>query len=138
MLVAELSSAKDAKLHSIVRSLEVAGSDHALRAAARVLAGGDPVHAGALCRLKTFRRARPAEEITTAFASKIPEVQAAALRAAPLSPDGHAEKIVSAGLSHADTAVRYAAVESGLSLRIQGAKETAITMAGQRDPAAGR
>jgi uncharacterized protein (TIGR02270 family) len=137
-LVAELNSAKDAKLHAIVRSLEVAGSDHALRAAARVLAGGDPVHAGALCRLKTFRRAQPAEEITAAFASKIPKVQAEALRAAPLSPDGHAEKIVSAGLSHADAAVRYAAVESGLSLRVNGAKETAITMAGQRDPAAGR
>jgi len=137
-LVAELGTAKDARLRAIVRSLEVAGSDHALRAAARLLANGDPVHAGALCRLKVFRRARPAEEITAAFASNVPDLQAEALHAARLSTDGKADKIVSAGLSHADAAVRYAAVESGLSLRINGAKETAITMAGQRHPAAGR
>ncbi len=138
VLVAELSAAKDAKLHAIVRSLEVAGSDHALRAAARLLSNGDPVHAGALCRLKTFRRARPAEEMAAAFASKIPDVQAEAFRAARLSTDGKVDKIVSTGLSHPDAAVRYAAVESGLSLRINGAKETAITMAGQRDAAGGR
>ena len=137
-LVAELSTAKDGKLRAIVRSLEVAGSDHALRAAARSLSNGDPLHAGALCRLKTFRRARPAEEMAAAFASNIPSVQAEALGSARLSTDDKGAKIVSTGLNHANATVRYAAVESGLSLRINGAKETAITMAGQRDPVGGR
>ena len=137
-LVAESSTAKDAKLRAIVRSLEVAGSDHALRAAAHLFSTGDPVHAGALCRLKTFRRAQPGEEMTTAFTSNMPDVQVEALRAARLATDGKADKFVSAGLSHADPAVRYAAVESGLRLRINGAKETAITMAGQRDPVGAR
>jgi uncharacterized protein (TIGR02270 family) len=137
-LIAELGTAKDAKLRAIVRSLEVAGSDHALRAAARLLSNGDPAHAGALCRLKAFRRARPAEEMTAAFASKLPEVQAEALGVARLSTDGKADKIVAAGLSHADAAVRYAAVETGLNLRINGAKEMAIIMAGQRDPVGAR
>jgi uncharacterized protein (TIGR02270 family) len=137
-LVSELRAAKDDNLRAIVRSLEVAGSDHALRAAARSLSNGDPLHAGALCRLKTFRRARPAEEMTAAFASDIPAVQADAVRSARLSADDTAAKIVSTALNHADAAVRYAAVESGLSLRINGAKEMAITMAGKRDPVGGR
>jgi uncharacterized protein (TIGR02270 family) len=137
-LLAELGTAKDAKLRAIVRSLEVAGSDHALRAAARLFSTGDPVHAGALCRLKTFRRAMPAAEVTAAFASNILDAQVEALRAARLAKEGTADKYVSAGLRHADSAVRYEAVETALSLRISGARETAITMAGQRNPAGGR
>jgi uncharacterized protein (TIGR02270 family) len=137
-LVASLQVAKDAKLLAIVRSLEVAGSDQALRAAARAFSNGDPDYAGALCRLKAFRRATPADEMTAAFGSDIPEAQVAALHAARLAKEGTPEKHVLAGLRHANPAVRYAAIETGLSLRIADAKKTAIHMAGQRDPVGGR
>lgn len=137
-LVAELTAATDAKRLAIVRSLEVAGSDASLRAAARVFSGGDPVHAGALCRLKAFRRAAPAQEMTTALAAGSAEVRVEALRLAWLAKDGSADTHIIAALRHEDGGVRYAAIESGLTVRTPGAWEAAIHMAAQRDRVGGR
>ncbi len=98
----------------------------------------DPSRAGALCRLKSFRRVAPGEELATAFtvehsrrAGRRHACGTARRRRTPpnngLPPD----------CSSDDAAVRYAAVESGLCLRIDQAWKTATQMAGQRTSAAG-
>ena len=100
----------------MLRGLELLGSDQALRAAASVLTAPGPARAGALCRLKLFRRVAPGEEMATAFKSNVPDVQIDALRAARLVPP---ESLEPSGLpqdcSSDNADVRYAAVESGLS-----------------------
>src|SRR5882724_6921993 len=111
-LLGEMMNIADAeKLRSIVRGLELLGSNQGLRAAASVLAERGPAGAGALCRLKAFRRVAPGDELVSAFKSNIPEIQAAAVRAAIHVPALHAEEFITAALGMGDPGVRYAAAE---------------------------
>jgi uncharacterized protein (TIGR02270 family) len=103
-----------------------------------VLAAPEPTLAGALCRLKLFRRVAPGDELATAFTSKVADVQVDAVRAARLAPAESAARWISAGLSSDHADVRYAAVESGLCLRIDRTWETTTQLATQRGPVAGR
>jgi uncharacterized protein (TIGR02270 family) len=137
-IVAALKVAEGKRLDAMLRGLELLGSDQVLRAAAPVLAAPEPTQAGALCRLKLFRRVAPGDELATAFTSKVADVQVDAVRAARLAPAESADRWISAGLSSDNADVRYAAVESGLCLRIDHTWETATQLATQRDPAAGR
>jgi uncharacterized protein (TIGR02270 family) len=136
-VAAALRAAEGQRLAAMLRGLELLGSDQALRAAASVLAEPGPARAGALCRLKFFRRVAPGDELATAFESNVAEVQVEAVRAAQLlSPDSSKQWITSA-LNSDHAAVRYNAVESGLYLRIDEAWKTATQMASLRVPAAG-
>jgi uncharacterized protein (TIGR02270 family) len=137
-IAAALKTAEGKKLDAMLRGLELMGSDQALRASASVLAAPGPSRAGALCRLKLFRRVRPGEELATAFRSNVPDVQVDAIRAARLVPPDAAGQWIAAGLTSDNEDVRYAAVESGLSLRIDEAWKTATQMATQHTPAAAR
>jgi uncharacterized protein (TIGR02270 family) len=137
-IAAALKGAEGKRLDAILRGLELLGSDQALRASASVLTAPGPSRAGALCRLKLFRRVAPGEEMATAFRSKVPDVQVDALRAVRLLPPESAEQWIVAGLNSEDADVRYTAVESGLALRIEQAWKTATQMAAQHTPAAGR
>jgi uncharacterized protein (TIGR02270 family) len=121
----------------MIRGLELLGSDQALRAAAAVLGSSDPVLASALCRLKMFRRVVPRDELAGAFSSKMPAAQIEALRAARLITSGAADEWIASALQGEDAAVRYAAVESGVCLRMAHAWDAAMRFAGQRDPQAG-
>jgi uncharacterized protein (TIGR02270 family) len=136
-LGAALHEANGDTLNAIVRALELAGSDPALRAAASIFSSPGPHRAAALCRLKAFRRAAPGEEVASAFASNIAFAQVEALRAARLAPPDVAEKWIAAGLQQEDAGVRYAAVETGLCLRSAAAWDMTVRLAGQRSPAAG-
>jgi uncharacterized protein (TIGR02270 family) len=133
-----LKAAEGKRLDAILRGLELLGSDQALRASASVLTAPAPSRAGALCRLKLFRRVAPGEEVATAFTSNVPDVQVDALRAARLLPPESAGRWIVAGLSSDDADVRYAAVESGVALRIDQAWKTVTQMAAEHTPAAGR
>jgi uncharacterized protein (TIGR02270 family) len=132
-----LRDAKGAKLDAMIRGLELLGSDQALRASAAVLGSSDPVLASALCRLKTFRRVVPRDELAGAFSSKMPAAQIEALRAARLITSGAADEWIASALQGEDADVRYAAVESGVCLRMAHAWDAAMRFAGQRDPQAG-
>jgi uncharacterized protein (TIGR02270 family) len=107
--------ADDETLGAMMRGLELLGSPQALRAAASALAARGPAHAGALCRLKAFRRAALGDEVVTAFTSNVPDAQVDAARAALHGPSGHAEEWIAAGLGSDDGRVRAAAIESGMS-----------------------
>lgn len=134
------SALKDAKadpMHAILRGLELLGSDHALRAAASVLGDGDAIRAAALCRLKTFRRVAPAEELRAAFTSNNPAAQVHAIRAARLITSGATDEWIASAMHSEDAAVRYAGVESGVCLRMAHAWEAVTRFAAQRDPQAG-
>ena len=134
---AALAVAEGDKLRAVVRGLELLGSDHALRAAASVLASREPAQAGALCRLKAFRRVAPRHEMMTAFKSSIPEAQVDAVRAAMYAQSPHAEELISAALCSGDASVRAAAVEIGVCRGSDDAWETATRLAHQLDADAG-
>jgi uncharacterized protein (TIGR02270 family) len=130
MVVAALNGADGRTLRALARGLELVGSNQALRAAATALIA-TPVGAGALCRLKAFRRVVPGDEVIVAFQSGMPEAQVEAMRAARLASSGSSEKWIAAGLdsSHAD--VRYAAVESGRYLGIERSRKAATHTASE-------
>jgi uncharacterized protein (TIGR02270 family) len=133
-----LKAAEGKRLDAMLRGLELLGSDQALRASASVLTAPGPTRAGALCRLKLFRRVAPGEEMATAFGSNVPDVQVDALRAARLVPPDSSGQWIAAGLNSDNEDVQYAAVESGLSLRIDQAWQTATQLAMQHKPVAAR
>ena len=136
-VTAVLREAKGEKLRAMVRALELLGSDQALRAAASVFASRDPDRAAALCRMKAFRRVTPGDELATAFTSGVPDAQVEAIRAARLVTSGTANEWILAALQGDDAAVRYAAVESALCMRIDQAWATAARLARQGSPDAG-
>ena len=137
-IAAALKIAQGTRLDAILRGLELLGSDQALRASASVLTAPEPARAGALCRLKLFRRVAPGNELATAFRSNVADVQVNAIRAARLVPPESAGQWIDAGLNSDNADVQYAAVESGLALRIDEAWTTATQMATQHTPAAAR
>ena len=104
-LVAELNVAKDAKLRAIVRSLEVANSDQTLRQPL-VCSPMEIRRTPARCVSSRHSAGTAGGEVTAAFASNISDAQVEALRAARLAREGTADKYVSAGLRHADPAIR--------------------------------
>ena len=137
ILAAALTAAKGDKLSAMLRGLELAGSDQALRAAASALRSPDPILAAALCRLKAFRRVAPGDELATASSSKNHAAQRDAIRAARLVTSGAADEWIASALQSEGAEVRYAAVESGVCLRMAHAWDAATRFAGQRDPMAG-
>lgn len=137
-VAAALKTAEGKRLDAILRGLELLGSDQALRASASVLTAPGPARAAALCRLKLFRRVAPGDELATAFQSNVAGLQIDAIRAARLLPPESVGRWITAGLNSDDEAVRYAAVETALALRIEQAWKTASLMATQRTPASAR
>ena len=97
-IAAALKTAEGKRLDAMLRGLELLASDQALRASASVLAAPGPARAGALCRLKLFRRVPPGDELATAFRSNVPDVQVDAIRAARLVPPDAAGQWIAAGL----------------------------------------
>jgi uncharacterized protein (TIGR02270 family) len=136
MVAAALNAANGRTLATLLRALELVGSNQALRAASSVLIE-TPAGAGALCRLKTFLRAPPGDEMTVAFQSGVPEAQTAAMRAARIAAPGVREKWITAGMESEDVNVRYAALESGQCLGMDRARTTATRLASQLDSSAG-
>jgi uncharacterized protein (TIGR02270 family) len=136
-VTAALAEADGDKLRAMVRGLELLGSGETLRASAVVLSRREPVIAGALCRLKAFRRVAPDDEVMTAIKSNDAEAQVEAIRAAVYSESPHAEGWIIAAMSSDKPAVRVAAVESGLTLGIRRAWETAARRARRLDEGAG-
>jgi len=124
-ITAALAVAEGDKLRAIVRGLELLGSDQALRAAASVLSGGEPAQAGALCRVKSFRRVGPRDEAATALKSDLPDAQIHAVRASAYAPSPHAETLIGAALRSRDANVRAAATEVGLCRGVEGAWDAA-------------
>lgn len=137
MLTTALAAADGDRLTAITRAIELAGSDGALRMAATVLAQGPPAFAAALCRLRAFRRSAPGPEIQAALRSGDPAAQADAVRAAAWLPDDVAARIVTAGHQSADTGVRLAAIETGLTRGMPRAWAAAREAAAQQNAAAG-
>jgi uncharacterized protein (TIGR02270 family) len=137
VLTRVLRAAEGKKLDVMLRALELLGSTQALRIAASVLATPEPAHAAAICRLKTFRRVAPGDEMATAFKSNVAKAQVEAIRAARLAPVDSAGPWITAALSSEDPDVKYAAVESALCLRIEHAWKTVTQMASLRVPSAG-
>ncbi len=135
-LAAGLTAAEGDRLGAMVRSLELLGSGHGLRAAASALARRGPVGACALCRLKAHRRAAMGDEVKTAYASGIPEVQAGAVRATRHASPHQFDDMIVAALRSGDAAVQSAAVEAGMCQGVPGAWEAAKRMAQTPDEGA--
>jgi uncharacterized protein (TIGR02270 family) len=132
-----LGAADDERLGAMMRGLELLGSSQALRAAAAALAARGPTHAGALCRLKAFRRAALGDEVVSAFRSNNPTAQVDAARAARHGPSGPAEEWITAALRSDDARVRSAAVESGFARGMAVAWDAARRLAHLGNVAAG-
>ena len=138
VLMDALRDAKGTRLRAIVRALEVLGSDQSLRAAASMLAAAGPDHAGALCRLKAFRRVAPGNEMAVALKGDSPDAQVDAIRAARLIPSaGGDSEWLSAMLLEGAAPVQYAATETGMCLRHPKAWDTAMGLARKNDPDSG-
>ena len=136
-LVAALKDAKGTRLRAIVRALELLGSDQSLRAAASALAAAGPDHAGALCRLKAFRRVAPGEEMAVALTADSADAQVDAIRAARLIPSAVESEALSTMLQGGAAPVQYAAVETALCLRHPRAWDTAVAVVRKNAPGAG-
>ena len=129
VLAAALRVAEGEKLSAMLRGLEVLASDHALRAAASVFATSQPASAGALCRLKSFRRSPGGSEMIAAFRSGDPAIQLDAVRVARHTASHAAERVIAAALRSDDAALTFAAVESGLALGVEEAWFTTTSRA---------
>lgn len=136
-IVEALGAAVGEQLRAMVRGLELLGSSPALRASAAVLAERGPAFAGALCRLKAFRRAALGDEMATAFRSDAPDTQIDAIRATFHLPPGHVDEWILAALRSGDASVRSAAVETGVCRGSKDAWDTAVRLARQADVNAG-
>ena len=133
VLTSTLGAADGMELKAMLRGLELLGSARALRAAAAVLTNREPAFAGALCRLKAFRRVAPGAEILTAIKSQDADAQGDAIRAAVYSDDRDAEAWITAAMNNQNRATRLAAVESGLCRGLARAWETAARRARRLD-----
>lgn len=137
ILASAVGAATGARLSAMVRGIEVADLDSSFAPVTTVLSNGDPERAAALCRLKAFRRASPARELSVAFESKAPELQAAALRAARYAPDETFIRYAASGLKSDSPAVRRAALESGIYRRWPSAWDLALQLTRERSPDSG-
>ena len=134
VLAQVLHSATGDTLQAVVRGIEVAPLDGSFAPITKFLTRNGPEHAAALARLKAFRRAELGAELTTAFESNLPQLQAGALRAARLLPAQYAAAWVDAGLKHDDPAVRLAATQTGLLQHIPNAWAAALASARKPRP----
>lgn len=136
-LAAALNPEQVARFDAALRALEVTGSPEGLRSAAIALRGASPELAGGLCRLKTFRRSAPAEELVLAFKSEQADVRLEAARLArhlPASPA--AEPLVAKALGDSDARIAVAAAESALCLGLPQAWPAIAQRAVKPDAAA--
>lgn len=136
-LTEAIGAAEGDALHAMVRGLELMGSNQALRAAAAALAAGGPTHAGALCRLKAFRRAPLGAEARAAFGAKSVQAQAEAFRAVFYTASGQFDKEIEAGMVSPDAQVRCAAIEAGVSRGMASAQGAAVQLARTSGASAG-
>ena len=124
-------------LRALIRGLERAGSNPALRAAAAALAGGGPAHAAGLCRLKAFRRSAIGAELKTAAGGGAPLAHADALASLFYPASGQFDDVIQSALGNPDDAVRLAAVTAGISRGMAAARDAALRLAREPGPIGG-
>jgi uncharacterized protein (TIGR02270 family) len=132
-----LTRAEGEALAAMIRGLELLGSDHTLRAAARTLAAAGPRGAGALCRLKAFRRAAVGDELLTAFESDDTPARCDAVRAALHGQVERAERVIVSALRDDEPLVRAAAIEAGVAGGIREAWDEATRLARSQEVSSG-
>jgi uncharacterized protein (TIGR02270 family) len=132
-----IAGASGPRLWSMIRGIEVAELDGGFAPVATALASGGPEHAAALCRLRAFRRSPPAQELSAAFESNIPALQAQALRAIEHAPDPSLDEYVKTALGSDNAIVRRAAIECGVRRRLTSAWAEAARLVHERDPGSG-
>jgi uncharacterized protein (TIGR02270 family) len=137
LLASVVKSAAGPRLGALLRGIEVADLDSSFFPVAAALAQAGPEHAAALCRLKAFRRARPGPEAAVAFESKLPALQADALRAAVLGPGPEFLRYIETGIASDDPALRHVAIRCGLRRQLPAAWTTAQALVRERRPDAG-
>lgn len=133
-LTRALVAAEGDALRAMVRGLEVAGSNQALRAAAAALVAAGPLQASGLCRLKAFRRAQIGPELKAALSGDVPGAQAEALASVFYPASGQFDDAIKTGLASSDDDVRRAAVGAGISRGMTAARDSAFRLA--REPGA--
>jgi uncharacterized protein (TIGR02270 family) len=129
-----LFTATGAKLDALLRGIETASIDGTFVPVANKLAQGDAARAGALCRLKAFRRAPVGAELAGPLAAEATPVRAQALRAARFAGDD-ATRLIEQAYSHPDASVSCAAIETGLRRQLPGAWTAARERARAAAPA---
>jgi uncharacterized protein (TIGR02270 family) len=132
-----LAAAEGDTLRAMLRGVELMGTNQTLRAAASALRRRGAVGAAALCRLKAFRRISPTEEMATAFKSDLVDAQRDAVRAAVYSQSRETDVFITAVMRNQNTAVRLAAIETGLMRGLAPAREAMTQLARQLDEEAG-
>jgi uncharacterized protein (TIGR02270 family) len=128
-----LGDAGHVQLDALLRGLELLGTAALLRAAAKVLVERGPRYAGALCRLKAFRRVAAGDEITAAFGSGDLRAQIAALHAASHTPAPHGQTCLINGIQSEQPVVAATAVEHGIASGVREAWEMARARAARLD-----
>lgn len=126
LLTARLRDAGGAVLDALTHGIETATLNGTFATVTAMLAQQSPVHCAALCRIKTFQRAMPGQELVDAFQSDDPQLQAQALHAAAFLPIDYCKQWVEAGLRHAAMPVRIAAMTTGIHRRIATAWQAAV------------
>lgn len=128
LLCDSVRQATGPKLTALMSGFELAALDGGFAPVAAALTQTSPEHRAALCRLKSFRRATLGQELVDAYDSKIPALQAVALRAAAFLSHERTGAWVKAGLEHDDAAVRLAATITGIRHRDNGAWHAATQL----------
>jgi uncharacterized protein (TIGR02270 family) len=124
-----LRSTSGEKLGAMIRGIEVAPLDGSFAPVAKLLGDGSPEHCGGLARLKAFRRAPLAEELTRAYESKQMSLQVQVLKAVAHLPEDYVAAWVTEGMKHENPGVRLAAIESGVRRRVPNAWAAALHLA---------
>jgi uncharacterized protein (TIGR02270 family) len=126
--------ADGASLAAMLRGIETSHLDGTFSTVTRALLKKSAQHCAALARIKSFQRAALGDEISMAWEANSVCEQVAAMRAAGHLPEEAARNWVERGLAHAEPAVRFAAIESGIRQRQRAAWLLAREMASTGEP----
>src|SRR5262249_6752493 len=117
-----------------VRGFETAELDGGFAPVTAAMLATGPEHRAVLCTLKAFRRAPLGQELVDTYESKIPALQARALRAAAFLSNERIGPWINAGLENEASDVRIATMITGIRHRNANAWNAALQLARMAHP----
>jgi uncharacterized protein (TIGR02270 family) len=128
LLSETVRAATGPKLEAMVRGFELAELDGGFAPVTAAMLAGSPEHRALLCSLKAFRRATLGQELVDTYESKIPALQARALKAAAYLSSERVDAWIKAGLESDASDVRIAAIQTGIRRRNSNAWQAAVQL----------
>ncbi|HTE40925.1 MAG TPA: hypothetical protein VK629_08840 [Steroidobacteraceae bacterium] len=128
LLTEAVRSASGPKLEAMTRGFELAELDGNFAPITAIMLATGGEHRALLCSLKAFRRATLGQELVDTYESKVPALQARAIRAAAFLSSERVDAWIKAGLESDNAEVRTAAIVTGIRRRNTNAWQAAVQL----------